>query len=454
MDEMLKRVSELTEEQIQEYKNNLMPNVTMRDWWYMKTAKGCTLTHENGKKYLDLTSQFFTNLIGFGNEEIAQVVADQAKDVTYLGQLTNTKLRYALAHEIASIAPGDLNKVIFCTAGSTAIETACKLALKNRPGAKNFIVLWDSYHGNTFFTAAASMFATPNGGHTFGTMEDKVNPHQGAWNYMSNLPDSFVRTPNPDCYRCPFKQCPEKCDLMCAEWLKYTIEKGVIGPTAGVILEPIQSGGSQMPLPKKFVKRVREICDEYGIPLIFDEVQTYARCGTFFAAEYYDVVPDMIATSKGIGGNMPISCVIASDKLVPFNQPFEEINTQTSNLVSMAASLKSIEIIKRDNLLERGVKMGERFMEGFKKMQKRFPQIGDIRGVGLAIGIELVKDPVTKEPVGLDFINKMRRRGEELGIIFQFAREGVIKVKPALVITEEEVDFALSVFEQMFEEMF
>ena len=452
MDEMLKRVHDLTDEQVEEYKKNLMPNVTARDWWYMKTAKGCFVEHENGKKYLDLTSQFFTNLVGFGNEEIAQVIADQAKDVTYLGQLTNTKLRYALAHEIASIAPGDLNKVIFCVGGGPAIDTAAKLALKNRPGSRNFIVLWDSYHGNTFFSGAASMFATPNGGHT-APMPDPKHPWQGCWNYMSNMIDHFARVPNPYCYRCPFRLKPDSCDTLCAEWVKYTIEKGVIGPTAAVIMEPIQSGGAQLPLPKQYVKRVREICDEYGVLLIFDEVQTYARCGTFFAAEYFDVQPDMICTSKGIGGNMPVSVVIASDKLKPFDQAFEEINTQTNNQVAMAASLKSIEIIKRDHLLEHGAKMGERFMEGMRKLQQRFDKIGDVRGIGLAVGVELVKDPKTKEPFGLDEINQMRHRAEELGLIFQFAREGVIKFKPALIITEQEVDLALSIFEQLFEEM-
>jgi 4-aminobutyrate aminotransferase-like enzyme len=235
--------------------------------------------------------------------------------------------------------------------------------------------------------------------------------------------------------------------------VKHTIERGVIGPAAARVAEPVQSGGAQLPLPKKYLERVREICDTYGLLLIYDEVQTFARSGSFFAAEYYGVQPDIIFSGKGIGGNMPVSVMIASDSLRPFDRGYEELNTQTNNQVSMAASLKSIEIIERDRLLQRGVKMGERFADGFRQMQKRFPKIGDIRVLGLMIGVELVKDPATKEPLDPADMRKMKKEAEEMGVIFQYCRENVIKIKPALIISESEVDFALGVFEKLFAKM-
>jgi len=232
--------------------------------------------------------------------------------------------------------------------------------------------------------------------------------------------------------------------------VKYTIERGVIGPAAALIVEPVQSGGVQLPLPKEYLERVREICDEYGVLLIYDEVQSYARGGVFFAAEHYGVQPDILYSGKGIGGNMPVSVVIASDSLFPFNRGYEELNTQTNNQVSMAASLKSIEIIERDNLLQHGARMGQRFADGFEQMQKRFPKIGEIRGYGLMIGVELVQDPITKEPLDPAEMNKLRMEAEEMGVIFQYARENVMQIRSALSITESEVDFALDVFEKVF----
>ena len=452
MDEMLKRVSQMTDEQIKQYSENLMPNVAASSGWVVKSAKGCQVELENGKKYLDLISAFFTNLIGFGNEELAGVIAEQAANVTYLGQMTNTKLRYALAHKLASIAPGDLNRVCFSVGGGAAMENACKLALKNRPGAMNFLTLWDGYHGNTFFSGAASICATLNGGHT-NPPDDPQHPDRAFWQFGNSINTNFTRVPNPYCYRCPFRQKRGSCDLLCAEWVKYTIEQGVIGPAAALIVEPVQSGGAQLPLPKEYLQRVREICDEYGVLLIFDEIQTYAKAGTFFAAERYGVTPDIIFSGKGIGGNMPVSVVIASDALTPFNRGYEELNTQTNNQVSMASSLKAIEIIERDNLLAHGAAMGKRFEDGFVQMQKQYPKIGDVRAFGMMIGVELVKDPATKEPFDPGEMSRMRKEAEEMGLIYQHCRENVIKIKPALIISESEVDFALDTFEKLFSRM-
>jgi 4-aminobutyrate aminotransferase-like enzyme len=314
----------------------------------------------------------------------------------------------------------------------------------------NFLTLWDAYHGNTFFSGAACICATLNGGHT-NPPADPKNPDRAFWQFGNSINTNFTRVPNPYCYRCPFRQNPENCDLLCAEWVRLTVERGVIGPAAALIVEPVQSGGAQLPLPKKYLERVREICDEYGLLLIYDEVQTYAKSGFFFAAEYYGVLPDIIFSGKGVGGNMPVSVVIASDSLTPFNRGYEELNTQTNNHVSMAASLKAIEIVERDNLLARGAAMGKRFENGFRELQKRYPKIGDIRALGLMIGVELVKDPATKEPLDPAVMNKIRADAEEMGVIFQFCRENVMKIKPAVIISESEVDFALDVFEKVFE---
>lgn len=451
MDEMLERVNSLTNEQIEEYKKNLMPYlVKNRDKWHIKTGKGIWLEDINGKKYMDLTSQFFTNYVGFGNEEIARVVAQQAQNITYLGQFTQSNLRYYLAHKIASIAPKNLNRVSFSVGGGPANESALKIALKNRKGSKNFISLWDAYHGNTFSTVGATFVSTLWGGRTVDP-ESWDDISSSTWNYLSNISNNFIKVPNPYCYRCPFNQKCESCDLMCAQMLRSTILKGVTGPVAGVIIEPIQSGGGQIPLPARYLKRVRETCDEFGIVLIFDEIQTYAKTGKFFAAEYYDVEPDIITFGKGIGGGFSLAGVIVHDRLQSFSDGLEDLNTFTNNQVAMAASLKSIEIIERDNLLVNTTNMGKYFEQGLFEMQKDFPEIGDVRAAGLLIGVELVKDPINREPLSLT--GKIVNTCFEKGLVLQSARGNVIKIKPPMTISKAEVDLSMDILYEAFKEV-
>lgn len=450
MDQILEKVNQLTQMEIEEYRKNLMPS-TAASPLHIKYGKGIWLYDVKGNGYMDLTAQFFTNYIGFGNEEIAEVVAEQAKMITYLGQYTHSNLRFALAHKIASIAPDNLNRVAFSTGGGPANELALKIALKNREGSMNFISLWDAYHGNTFSTLAATLTSSLHPCTTPpASWHGKHNP---TWSFLTNIGNHFVRVPNPYCYRCPFNQQCESCDLTCARMLEMTIQKGVLGPVAGLILEPIQSGGGQIPLPQKYLKRVRKICDEYGIILIFDEVQTYAKTGKFFASEYYGVEPDIITTGKGIGGGFSLAAIIIHDRLKGFETVTEDLNTFTNNQVTMAASLKSIEIIERDHLLDNAAKMGRYLELGFTKMQKEFPEIGDIRAVGLAIGVELVVDPKTKVPLSYETTKKITDAAFTRGIIAQIARENVIKVKPALIINKEEADTVLGVFEECFREV-
>ncbi len=453
MDEMLERVNNLTQEEIDEYSKYLMPNLNKRDGWHIKSGKGVWLTDINGKEYLDFTSQFFTNYVGYGNEEIAGVIADQAKNITYVGQFTNTNLRFAFAQKVASIAPKNLNRIAVAVGGGPAVELAVRIALKNRKDARNVICLWDAYHGNSFETLGATFVTSLHAGSTLPPAEGFTNIENATWNFMSHISNNYVKVPNAYCYRCPFRQDPENCNLMCAEMLRLTIEKGVVGPTAAVIVEPIQSGGGQIPLPKKYLQRVREICDEFGVILIFDEVQTYGKTGKFFASEYYGVEPDIIVTGKGIGGGMPVALIIAHDRLEVFEGGAEDISTYTNNQVSLAAALKSIEIIQRDRLLENCTEIGGYIVEKLDEMRGEFPEIGDIRGVGLLIGVELVRDPKTKEPVPYGTTLKILEACRRKGLLFQIARENVIKIKPGMVITREEADIGLNIFREAFREV-
>jgi 4-aminobutyrate aminotransferase-like enzyme len=228
---------------------------------------------------------------------------------------------------------------------------------------------------------------------------------------------------------------------MCAEMLRLTIQRSVNGTAAGFILEPIQASGGQIPVPKRYLERVREICDEFSVPLIFDEIQTFCRIGEWFAADYYNVSPDVIVLGKGLGGGLPIAAVIIRDTLEGFGPKAEELHTFANNSLSQIAAIMQIELIERDSVLENTRKVGAYLARQLAEMQPEFPEMGDIRAVGLHIGIEYVEDPKTKEPAE-DKCVQIRAEGMKLGAIFGLGgvRKNVLKVKPPLILKQEEAD--------------
>ena len=438
MDLTLQQATNLTPQQREAYSQHLMPYVKPQRAIHMAGGNGVYFQDIDGKQYLDLTTQMFACYLGIGNEEIARVIYDQARMMTIVHPHMQTDLRYSLAHRLAEIAPSDLNRVAFTVGGGPAIESAIKIALKNVKGAHRFITLRGGYHGGTF----ASVAATVEAAQPQNLGDGKSLPFTVA------LSNSFIRAPHPFCYRCPFAMKVDSCGTLCAEALRQTfIEQGV-GQIAGLILEPLQSSGGEFPFPKAYLQRAREICDEFGALLIFDEIQCFARTGKWFAADYYGVEPDIIVMGKGIGGGVPIAGIIIHDRLIPFERLGEDLHTYQNNHIGFAAALKTLEIIERDHLLEHAIEMGDHIQRGFRDMQRRFPEIGDIRGVGLKIGVELIRDPETMEPLPREISNQILARSMERGLFFQITGQSIIKVKPALIIQKDQIDRALAILEE------
>ena len=253
-------------------------------------GKGVRIEDIDGNKYIDCTSQSWAMYLGFANEEVNTTLYEHMQHFTHVHQGFHTPPRLYLANKLIELAPKGFDKVSFTVGGGPAIEAAMKIGLRNVEDSKSMICLWDGYHGSVLSAASMSWIGTRSAG-----------DFTGQKNYVSKLAPE-VRVPNPYCYRCFFKEQPEKCGLQCAEFLRETIIRGVNGRPAGFVLEPIQASAGQIPAPKRYLQRVREICDEFGVPLIFDEIQTYCRIGEWFAATYYDVKPDIIVLGKGLGG--------------------------------------------------------------------------------------------------------------------------------------------------------
>lgn len=398
-------------------------------------GEGCRVTDIDGNSYLDCTSQAWSLALGYNHPEVIEAAISQIKTLAHVRAGFPTVPRLLLAKKLVDLCPGRLNRVINAPTGSLAVEAAMKLALINRPEAHRFITFYHAYHGSTLATMAAGWMPTQTPGH-FG-------PGVKFLPFMQN----FVRVPNAYCYRCPKRSAHPDCSAECASPLRDTIQRGVEGQVAAVLMEPIQGNGGQIPFPAPFVQEVRRICDEFGILLIFDEIQTgFGRTGRMFAAELLGVTPDILVLSKSMGGGFPIAAVVADDRLRQFEPTGEDVYTFGSNPVAQAATLKVIEILERDRIPEHAARMGAIFTRGLLGLQKQYPQIGDVRGPGLFIGVEMVSDPETKEPAPAEakrIVEEAWKRGVILAVAS--ALPNVIKIKPPLIIEEAEVSFVLDV---------
>lgn len=437
MDALLQRIHSINEDEMKEFGKNLMVGGGTPGPCLV-SGKGVRVTDDKGKSYIDCTSQSWAMYLGHSNDEITQAVHEQMSYFSHIHQGFHTKPRFNLAHKLASLAPKNLNRVSFTVGGGPAVEAAMKIAMKNSPNAKHFITLWDAYHGSTLTTAGASWTTTQAAG-----------SFTGAAQFLNNVNSNFVRVPNPYCYRCYFGDNPDTCSAMCAEMLRHTIERGVNGPVAGVIIEPIMASGGQIPMPEKYLRKVREICDQYGVLLIFDEIQTYCRIGEFFAADYYGVEPDIIVLGKALGAGLPLAAIIIHDRLKGFEMHAEELHTFANNSVSQVAALKQIEIIERDGLLENTRNIGAYIAEKVRGLQQNYEEIGDIRQIGLHIGVEMIEDAKTKKPLSNETAGKIRTACMEKGVILGTGgfRKHLLKIKPPLVINKEEADEVIEYFE-------
>jgi len=353
-------------------------------------GEGAYIYDAQGKRYLDGLGGLFVSQLGHGRTELAEAAAKQAQELAF-----HPLWSYAhpnailLAERIADYAPGDLNRVFFTSGGGEAVETAWKLAknyfkLTGKPMKHKVISRAIAYHGTT--QGALSITGLP-------TLKQQFEP----------LVPSTFRVPNTNIYRAPLHgDDPEAFGRWAADQIAVAIENEGPDTVAAVFLEPVQNAGGCFPPPPGYFQRVREICDEYDVLLVSDEVIcAFGRLGHMFGAERYDYQPDMITCAKGItSGYAPLGAMIASDKLMePFlhdAQMFAHGYTFGGHPVSTAVALKNLEIFEEEKVLEH-VRTNEGAFRSTLERLKDLPIVGDVRGDGYFYGIELVKDKATKE---------------------------------------------------------
>lgn len=402
----------------------------------IERGEGAMIEDVDGNKFLDWIGGVGVLNIGFSQPEVVEAVKEQADKYFHgMFNVVTHEGYVALAEKLGSIAPvkGDKKKVFFANSGAEADENAVKVA-KGYTGRSNIIVFSGAFHGRTYYTM---------------TMTSKKAYAAG----MGPLADGVFRAQFPYYYRNPEGLPEEKEVEYYIDSIKAVFEQCAAADTiAAVVVEPLQGEGGFIPAPIEWIKAVRKICDDNGILLIADEVQSgFCRTGRMFASEYWKeagVEPDIIATAKSIAAGVPLSAIIASAEVMEGVAPGTIGGTYCGNPLACAASLKTIEIMERDHLADRSVEIGKKVTARYKEIQKKYPVVGDVRGLGGMIGIEFVKDPETKEPdaaLTADIIQTCAKNG--LLVEGAGTYNNVIRFLAPLVITEEQLEAGLDIFE-------
>jgi 4-aminobutyrate aminotransferase len=368
---------------------------------------------------------------GHCHPQVVEAIQQQAARLIHM---SGTDFYYeemvALAEKLSEIAPGDVpRRVSFGNSGAEAVEGAIKLA-RWSTGREKIIAFFGSFHGRTM--GALSLTAR------------KAVQRAG----FGPLIPGVVHTPYPNCYRCPFGKAADSCAVECVKHIEDTLLK-TIAPaeeTAAIAVEPVQGEGGYIVPPRKFFDELKRVAEQNGILLVFDEVQSgMGRTGKMWAAQHFDAVPDIFAVAKGIASGMPLGATVARADLMTW-PPGAHASTFGANPVSCAAALVTIGLLQ-DGLVENAAQMGAHMRDRMQDWPSRFPHVGDVRGLGLMIGVELVRDQTSKEKAP-EIRDRIVDLAFQRGLLILGAGDNTLRLCPPLVITRDQCDFALDTLEE------
>lgn len=384
---------------------------------------GATIEDLQGRRLLDFHGNN-VHQVGFSHPRVIEAITRQMQSLSFCTRRYTNLPAIQLAKKLAQLAPGDLSRVLFAPGGTTAMGMAIKLA-RVATGRFKTISTWDSFHG-------ASLDAISIGGEAI--FRRGIGP----------LLPGCEHVPPPDPRHCPFR-CGSACSLQCADYVEYVLGKE--GDVAAVIAETVRST-PYIP-PPDYWRRIRAACDRHGALLILDEIPTcLGRTGRLFACEHYGIVPDLLVIGKGLGGGIfPLAALLARERLnVAADQALGHY-THEKNPVACAAALAALEVIETENLLERARTLGDHALASLRQMMLRHPLIGDVRGLGLLLGVELVRDRVTMERA-TEEAEAVMYRALSLGLNFKLTMGNIITLTPALTIAREDLDRALGILDE------
>jgi len=417
----------------------ILPTAIPHAW---SEAVGATVKDPDGNVYVDFTGGVAVSNVGHSHPKVVEVIRRECAILTSNPDTPNPH-RANLGEKLSQIAPGNLKgnvKMAYGMSGSSAVEIALKFA-RASTGKHLILAFQGAYHGS--IGSALSLT-------TRSFYRSKYRPF---------MPFVFHVGPYAYCYRCPFNLKYQDCDLACAKYVEYQISSPYCGidieDVAALVIEPIQAEGGYVFPPPGFLDYIKKMCEKLNILFIADEIQAgMGRTGKMFSIEHYGVDPDMIIMGKALGGDLPFSGVMARKDIVENLDPRSHVLTAAGNAVSCAVACTNIDLLK-DRLIERSVELGDYFIARLGDMAKEREIIGDVRGKGLGIGVELVKNRETKEPVKLDEMERIEWRLRDKGLlVLGCGRNGnVLRIIPPLVITKDHVDKGLEIISEVLKEV-
>jgi len=421
------RASELIEQD----RKHVSPSYTRVYPLVVEKAKGVWVHDVDGNVFLDFTAGIAVCASGHCHPRVVDAIQKQAE---LLLHMSGTDFFYTpqigLAKKLSSLVPGDkVNRVYFGNSGAEAVEAAFKLARWHTKRELN-IAFYGAFHGRTM--GALSLTASK-------TVQKK--------NYHPFVP-GITHIPYPYCYRCAYHQQYPQCDLACIQWIENTLFRTTIPPeeVAAIFVEPIQGEGGYIVPPLEFHQELKRIADQYGILLVADEVQSgMGRTGKMFAMQHFGVEPDIMALAKGIASGMPLGAMVASAEIMNW-EAGSHASTFGGNPLSCQAALTTIELLE-EGLIKNAAEQGDYFLEGLRTLQQSNECIGDVRGKGLMVAAELVKDRQTREPAR-ERRNDVIKKAFEKGLLLLGCGENSIRFCPALTVTRENIDTCLSIFDE------
>jgi 4-aminobutyrate aminotransferase len=418
-------------EYVERDRSAISPSYTRSYPFVMDHGEGSWVWDADGKQYIDFTAGIAVTASGHAHPDVVQAIRDQAGKFIHM---SGTDFYYAvqieLAEKLNALVPGDEPKQLFFTnSGTETVEAAFKLA-RYTTGRTRMIAFIGGFHGRSMgaLSLTASKYVQRKG---FAPLVPGV----------SHVPFGY-------CYRCAYNLEYPSCDVYCVKYIEETLFKRLFSAdeVAAIFMEPIQGEGGYVVPPPLYHVRLRELADKYGILLVDDEIQTgMGRTGKMFAIEHWNVVPDITCIAKGIASGMPLGAMVAKKRLMTW-PPGAHGNTFGGNPVSCAAALATIRLIE-GSYMQNAAQMGERLIEQLRRMQGKHPSMGDVRGLGLMVGVELVQDKKTKEPA-IALRDAVVQKCFHKGLLILGCGASTVRFMSALNVTEDVIDRGLEIFEE------
>jgi 4-aminobutyrate aminotransferase-like enzyme len=396
----------------------------------IKEGRGCWLTDMDGRHYLDFMAGVAVCSLGHSHPKYIRAVKEQLDKVT-VGSFT-TENRLTLLRLIASLSPQGLDRVQLYSGGAEAVEAAVRLA---KSYTKKFEILgfWGGFHGKT--------------GGVLGLIGD---PFKKDWGVLH---PGLHLAPYADCYRCPFKMEYPSCGLYCLEFVRKVLENNTTGSLAAIIVEPMQGTAGNVIPPREFLPGLLEIAHEKEALLIADEMITgFGRTGIMFGCNHTATLPDIMTIGKGMGNGFPISGLVARDEITrskPFSKPSSSSSSYGGNPLASTAALATIQTILEESLVENSLTVGKHLLNGLQQMQEKYEFIGDVRGRGLLIGAELVRDRKTKEPLEKTVTRQIFLEALKRGMVSMCYKPN-FRINPPLTLRKEDADMGLGILDEVF----